>query len=80
MPTPHVEPTDPFGEPVMQYGEDRRCKHCNTLLTSYNPNEYCFVHSMIGAKLEDDEKQKKAKHQQEKQRERRQIKKEVVCG
>ena len=27
---------------------NRRCKHCSTLLSRFNKNVYCFVHSYIG--------------------------------
>jgi len=29
-------------EPVMQFGEDRHCKKCGTILSRYNPNEKCW--------------------------------------
>lgn len=36
--------------------KERRCKHCNKLLSTYNLNDYCFVHIGIGRKLADERK------------------------
>ena len=35
------------GEPVKHYKEQRVCRErgCNTILTIYNPNRYCFKHT-----------------------------------
>ena len=30
----------------------RRCKVCNTLLSRYNDNKYCFAHMLKGYELE----------------------------
>ena len=35
----------------------KKCKHCHLKLSEYNENEYCFAHTVIGAKKETSDQQ-----------------------
>lgn len=39
--------------------KERRCKHCNTLLSMYNPGKFCFCHASVGAQDKLDKKEER---------------------
>ena len=54
-----IEIAQPEGTPKVARKKIRKCKACEKKLSMYNDNDYCFVHTLKGFKLEQAEIERK---------------------
>ena len=59
------------GKYVEAFSQNRRCKYCKSVLSTYNPMEYCFRHAHIGALEEDREYMQLRQKDSDRQRKKR---------